>query len=86
MIREFEYRIRVVTAEEILSRLPETEAASAPDTLFCDAEGVCFFDEAPNPYLGSLEEILNESGGEGWSLVQVIPRQQDLICFWRRER
>ncbi len=54
--------------------------------LYCDSQGVCFFDDAPNPYLAAIVEILNAQGEQGWILVQVVPREQDMICFWRRER
>jgi hypothetical protein len=43
-------------------------------------------DEAPNPYLTAIVEILNAQGEQGWILVQVALREQDMICFWRRER
>jgi hypothetical protein len=46
---------------------------------------VCFFDEAPNPYVESIVHILNEKGEQGWELVQVTFRQADFICIWRRE-
>lgn len=86
MTKAYVHRITVVTAGEVLARLSDEEAQEAPSMLFCDAEGVCYFDEAPNPYLAALVDILDEHGSEGWTLVQAVPRQQDLICFWRRER
>jgi hypothetical protein len=80
----YEHTITVVDREEILRRAESEEIA--PSVVYCDTEGVCFFDEAPNPYLKAVVELLDGRGAEGWILVQVIPRTQDLICFWRRER
>jgi hypothetical protein len=34
----------------------------------------------------AIVEILNAQGEQGWILVQVVMREQDMICFWRRER
>jgi hypothetical protein len=31
-----------------------------------------------------MVEILSAQGKQGWILVQVVPREQDMICFWRR--
>ena len=80
------HRITVVTTGQVLERLSDEEARGAPSMLFCDAEGLCYFDEAPNPYLAALVDILDEYGAEGWTLVQVVPRERDMICFWRRKR
>jgi hypothetical protein len=33
-----------------------------------------------------MVEILNAQGEQGWILVQVALREQDMICFWRRKR
>jgi hypothetical protein len=60
-----------------------TEGSAEP-VLFCDAQGDCFFDEAPSPYEAALKEILNERGQDGWDLVQVTFRERELICFWKK--
>ena len=52
--------------------------------VYCDTEGECFFDDAPNPYVEAIVHILNEKGQEGWELVQVAFREADFICIWRR--
>jgi len=83
---KYEYTITVHTADEILASISDVAAEAEPPVLYCDSEGVCFFDEAPNPYVAAIVEILNAQGEQGWILVQVLPRQQDMICFWRRER
>ena len=54
-----------------------------------------FIDEADSPEAAYMEacgkihamvEILNAQGEQGWILVQVALREQDMICFWRREQ
>ena len=85
-MEQYEYAITVHKAEEILARVSDLAMEAKPPMLYCDSEGVCFFDEAPNPYVAAIVEILNAQGKQGWVLVQVLPRQKDMICFWRRER
>ena len=85
-MERYEYAITVHKAEEILATIPDRPAEVDPPVLYCDSEGVCFFDDAPNPYLAAMVEILNAQGEQGWILVQVALREQDMICFWRRER
>jgi hypothetical protein len=81
-----EYTITIHTADEILTTIPDRPAEGEPPVLYCDAQGACFFDNAPNPYLAAIVDILNAQGEQGWVLVQVVLREQDMICFWRRER
>ncbi|MGQ9600749.1 MAG: hypothetical protein ACUVWZ_15200 [Anaerolineae bacterium] len=84
-MKKYEYAITTHTADEILAKIPNLPADETP-VLYCDAQGTCFFDNAPNPYLESIVEILNVQGKQGWILVQVVLREQDMICFWRREQ
>ena len=83
---QYEYDITVYQANEILEAVPAAVAQRAPPMVFCDTEGQCFFDEAPNPLMAAIVGMFDSRGEEGWALVQVIPRQQDMICFWRRTR
>ena len=85
-MEKYEYTITVHTAEEILATIPKPPEEAEPPVLYCDSQGVCFFDNAPNPYLAAMVEILNARGEQGWILVQVALREQDMICFWRRAR
>jgi hypothetical protein len=82
----YEYAITVYETDEILARVTASAAEDAPTMVYCGPDGLCFFDEAPNPYVAAMIEIFNSQGADGWALVQVVPRQQDLICFWRRSR
>ena len=81
-----EYAITTHHADEVLGRVPGLDAAEDTPVLYCDSAGTCFFDESPNPYMAAIVEILNVRGEQGWILVQVTPREQDMICFWRREK
>lgn len=85
-MNKHEYAITTHTADEILAKIPDLPAEGESPVLYCDAQGACFFDNAPNPYLTAIVEILNAQGEQGWILVQVVLREQDMICFWRRDR
>ena len=85
-MEQCEYAITVHKADEILATIPDLMAGTEPPVVYCDSQGVCFLDDAPNPYTTAIVEILNAQGEQGWILVQVAPREQDMICFWRRER
>lgn len=87
-MERWEYEITTHTAGEVLKvreELGHPREPQGPDVVYCDTEGLCFFDEAPNPYVEAIVHILNEKGKEGWELVQIAFRQNDFICIWRRE-
>lgn len=81
----WEHAITVHTLDEIVGEGAKLEAQE-DIVLFCDTEGTCFFDDAPNPYLKAMTATLDRRGVEGWILVDVTLREEDMICFWRRER
>ena len=85
-MKRYEHAITVHQAHEILDRIPERPADAAPPMVYCTSQGECFFDDAHNPYIQAMVEILNAQGKQGWILVQVVPREQDMICFWRRNQ
>lgn len=85
-MEQYEYAITTHTADEILVTIPDLSAEAEPPVVYCDSQGVCFFDDAPNPYTTAIVEILNAQGEQGWILVQVALREQDMICLWRRKR
>jgi hypothetical protein len=85
-MEQYEYTITTHTADEILATISDRSAEAEPPVVYCDAQGTCFFDDAPNPYTAAIVEILNVQGEQGWILVQVALREQDIICFWRRKR
>jgi hypothetical protein len=86
MAQQYKYDITVHKADEILAKVSGLAVGVEPPVLYCDSQGVCFFDDAPNPYLAAIVEILDAQGEQGWILVQIALREQDMICFWRRER
>lgn len=85
-MEHWEHAITVHTTSEILAKRKELGLQDEERVLYCGPEGVCFFDQAPNPYLEAIVQVLDERGREGWMLVQTILRAQDMICFWRRPR
>ena len=85
-MEQHEYAITTHTADEILATISDLSAKVEPPVVYCDTQGACFFDDAPNPYTAAIVEILNTQGEQGWILVQVALREQDMICFWRRKR
>jgi len=83
-MKRWEHAITVHTIADILAARQDVSDESAPHILYCDSDAECFFDHTPNPQVQAMVDILNHRGREGWELVQVIPRQEDMICFWRR--
>lgn len=77
------YRTTIHGKEEILAVLSEP-VDSIPSTVFCDVEGDCFFDDGPNPLTHAIETLLNRIGSDGWELVQVVFRTEQIIAFWKR--
>jgi len=80
----WQYRITVHKPAEVLDLLPEP-VEQVPPTIFCDDRGACYFDAGPNPFTRAIERLLNQVGEQGWELVQVAFRPDQMICFWKRE-
>ncbi|MGD2144246.1 MAG: hypothetical protein PVF54_07195 [Anaerolineae bacterium] len=79
------YRVTVHEAEDILESLPQS-VEFVPPTIYCDGEGTCYFDEGPNPFTQAIEHLLTEIGAQGWELVQITFRTDQMICFWKQPR
>ncbi len=79
------YRITVHSSADVLDLLPEP-VDRIPPTIFCDDEGACYFDAGPNLFTQSIERLLNQIGEEGWELVQIAFRPEQMICFWKQPR
>jgi len=79
------YRITVHEADDILDALQEP-VGDTPPAIYCDDEGACYFDEGPNLFTQAIEQFLNQIGVEGWELVQVNFRPDQMICFWKQPR
>jgi len=69
-MEKYEYAITTHKAEDILAKVSDRMVGVEPPVVYCDAEGTCFFDDAPNPYTAAIVEILNAQGEQGWILVQ----------------
>jgi hypothetical protein len=82
---EWRHRITIHTTADVLGVLPEP-VEDMPPAMFCDDEGVCYFDTGPNPLTQAIERLLNNVGEEGWELVQVLFRPERMICFWKQPR
>lgn len=81
-MNRWRYRVTVHDADDILALV--SEPAEAPPQVFCDDAGACYFDAGPNPYTEAIEQLLNQVGDEGWELVQVTFRPDQLIGFWKQ--
>ena len=85
-LEQYEYKISVHNADDILAVMSEKPESQAPPKVYCDEGGECFLDATDNPYAQAVVDLFNGFGRAGWALVQVTPRQRDMICFWRRPR
>ena len=85
-MKAYEYTVTMTTIDEIRIRVAESDAGTGPPVLYCDSGGECYFDKGQGAYTGAVIETLNEYGERGWSLVQVVLRERDMIGFWRREK
>ncbi|NLG49401.1 MAG: DUF4177 domain-containing protein [Chloroflexi bacterium] len=83
-MKYWEHAITVHTLGDILAARKGESGEPTPRILYCDSGAKCFFDDTPNPQVQAMVDILNQRGREGWELVQIIPRLEDMICFWRR--
>ena len=82
---KWRYRITTHTTADVLGALP-VPVEEVPPTMFCDDEGACYFDAGPNPFTHALERLLDGVGEEGWELVHVAFRPEQMICFWKQPR
>ena len=79
------YRITTHTASDILKQASGLEQAEdVPPTIFCDDQGACYFDAAPNPLTDAIQALLDQVGQEGWELVQIAFRPQEMVAFWKQ--
>jgi hypothetical protein len=85
----WEHDITVQTMAEIdaiRKDLGQKSTAAGEPAVFCDARGVCFFDQEPDQNTAVLKSILDARGADGWELVQLDYGRDRLICIWRRQR
>jgi hypothetical protein len=84
---KWEYDITSYSIEQVLALRRELGQAADDErpVMFCTDEGACFFDNMPNPNIRAIQQILNGKGAEGWQLVSVSFRTEEMVCFWKRE-
>jgi hypothetical protein len=82
---KWRHRITTHTTADVLGALPEP-VEDVPPPMFCDDEGMCTIDTGPNPFTQAIERLLDEVGDEGWELVQVAFRPDQMIGFWKQPR
>jgi len=85
-MKKWEYDITSHTVEQVhvvrdKLGLPAEEAGPV---MFCNSDGVCFFDKMPNANTQAIVHILNSRGAQGWRLASVTFRTDEMICFWMR--
>jgi hypothetical protein len=51
---------------------------------FCSESGECKFQELPSDQLGTLKDVLNKRGAQGWELIQLSFGTDGLVAFWKR--
>jgi hypothetical protein len=52
---------------------------------FCSAQGDCSLSRIPADQTEFLSQVLNERGGQGWELVQLVFGKEGVVAFWKRE-
>lgn len=93
-MQKWEYDVTSYSIEQLLAvreklgyPLKEASGLGGEDRpiMFCTEKGACFFDNIPNPNIQTIVHILNDRGTQGWQLVSVNMRTDEMICFWKRE-
>ncbi len=69
----FEYRVTLHPAESFREVV-----------LFCSSDGGCSAEVVPSDQVKKMESLLNESGLEGWELVQASFGKEGMLAFWKR--
>ncbi len=82
-MQRWRYNLTVHTADDILEHLSRA-VDEVPPTIYCSDTGACYFDAGPNPFTEAIQLLLSQQGEEGWELVQVIFRPNQLIAFWKQ--
>ena len=77
------YQITIHSSDDVLELVGDP-IERVPPTIFCDDEGACYFDAGPNPLTQAVERALNQIGEDGWELVQVLFRPQQMIAIWKQ--
>ena len=84
---KWEYDITSYSIEQVLALREKLGLPADGDrpVMFCTDKGACFFDNVPNANIQIILDMLNSKGAEGWQLVDVSFRADEMVCFWKRE-
>ena len=82
-MNKWRHRITIHTTADVLGVL-SLPVEDEPPSIFCDSDGVCYLGPEPGPFAQAIERLLDEIGEEGWELVQVVFRPDQMIGFWRQ--
>ncbi|MBN2283375.1 MAG: hypothetical protein JXO48_05750 [Deltaproteobacteria bacterium] len=74
-MKVFEYRITRHPAEELREMV-----------IFCSERGECGLGDVPQDQVVRLQNILNETGRDGWELIDTVFGRDGLLAFWKREK
>ena len=73
-MKRFEYEISKHSSEKL-----------AELVYFCSDQGDCSLNRIPADQTEILNQVLNERGGQGWELVQLVFGKEGVVAFWKRE-
>jgi hypothetical protein len=51
---------------------------------FCTDQGECSLEQIPSDQTNVLKGLLNESGEQGWELVQLFFGKDGIVAFWKK--
>jgi hypothetical protein len=89
VMRKWEYDVTSYSIEQVLAVRDKLgypqEGSEDRQIMFCTDKGACFFDNIPHPNIQAIVHTLNGRGTQGWQLVSVNMRTDEMICFWKRE-
>jgi hypothetical protein len=51
---------------------------------FCTDQGECSLEQIPSDQINILKGLLNESGEQGWELVQLFFGKDGIVAFWKK--
>ena len=80
---KWRHRITIHSTADVLGILSEPLEETHP-SMFCDDSGTCYLGPEPGPFAQAIERLLDEVGEEGWELVQMVFRPEQMIGFWKQ--
>ena len=79
----YEYTVKIFSMEELKKKGividPEKNIVYA-----CRPDGACEIHDVSTEQLDNLSRLLNNTGREGWELVQLLFRPSGIVSFWKK--